>query len=305
MVVTFVLLLAGGLVHSTGSGLACPDWPLCHGKVFPPMVGGIKFEHSHRLIASAVALLTALTCVALWRSGDRPYRKLAAGLIIALAVQITLGAITVIFHLPMLVSTAHLALALLFYSSLVALTVQTAARGPVGTAGTAGTVEGGAADLAPYRRCMLIATLIIYAQMILGALMRHTGTGLACPAFPLCDTSWLPVNGPQAVHVLHRAGAVAATSAVIWIWIKLSGTAKSDPELNLYRWAALLAVAAQFALGVAAVLTEMRLNMVMAHMGVGIALLTMLVAMTARCWTNPSPQPSPQRGEGDLQSAVN
>lgn len=281
LVVTFVLLLAGGLVHSTGSGLACPDWPLCHGKVFPPMVGGIKFEHSHRLIASAVAMLTALTCVALWRCGDRPYRKLAAGLIIALAVQITLGAITVIFHLPMLVSTAHLALALLFYSTLVALSVQTSARG---TPGPAGTADGCAADLAPYRSYMLIATIIIYAQMILGALMRHTGTGLACPAFPLCDTGWLPVNGPQSIHFLHRVGAVAATAAVVWMWVKLRGAAKSDPELNLYRWAALLATTAQFALGVAAVLTEMRLNTVMAHMGVGIALLTAMVAMTARCW---------------------
>src|SRR3989338_8142712 len=58
---TYILLLAGGLVHSTGAGLACPDWPLCYGMWLPPLVGDIRFEHSHRLIAGTVGILTLIT----------------------------------------------------------------------------------------------------------------------------------------------------------------------------------------------------------------------------------------------------
>src|SRR5262245_41489440 len=61
---TFVLLFAGGLVTSTGSGLAVPDWPLSFGQVFPPMQGGVLFEHGHRLVASLVGALTVV--LALW-----------------------------------------------------------------------------------------------------------------------------------------------------------------------------------------------------------------------------------------------
>src|SRR5947208_12682052 len=68
-VATFLLLLVGGLVNPTGSSLACPDWPLCYGSPFPPMVGGILYEHSHRLLATGVGLLTVVLAVLLFRDG--------------------------------------------------------------------------------------------------------------------------------------------------------------------------------------------------------------------------------------------
>src|SRR5262245_13322574 len=70
-VATFLLLLVGGLVNPTGSSLACPDWPLCYGSPFPPMVGGIFYEHSHRLFATGVGILTVVLAVLLWRGGRR------------------------------------------------------------------------------------------------------------------------------------------------------------------------------------------------------------------------------------------
>src|SRR5688500_20258293 len=75
---TFVLVLAGGLVHATGSALACPDWPLCYGSAFPTMEGGVFFEHGHRLIALAVALLTVALSAALlgrWQGWARRLRS--------------------------------------------------------------------------------------------------------------------------------------------------------------------------------------------------------------------------------------
>src|SRR3989442_8341676 len=99
---TFVLLFVGGLVTSTGSGLAVPDWPLSFGQVFPPMVGGILFEHGHRLVAALVGCLTLV--LALWiavgqpRPMVRPPRVLA---LFAVVLQGVLGGVTVLYKLPL------------------------------------------------------------------------------------------------------------------------------------------------------------------------------------------------------------
>ena len=64
--VTFVLIFVGGLVTTTGSGLAVPDWPLSFGQVFPPMVGGVLYEHGHRLTAALVGVLTTVLAIWIW-----------------------------------------------------------------------------------------------------------------------------------------------------------------------------------------------------------------------------------------------
>ncbi|MCX5731932.1 MAG: COX15/CtaA family protein, partial [Deltaproteobacteria bacterium] len=69
---TFVLLVIGGMVHATGSSLACPDWPLCYGQFFPSMEGGVLYEHGHRLVALAVSLLTLALAAVVWRRRREP-----------------------------------------------------------------------------------------------------------------------------------------------------------------------------------------------------------------------------------------
>src|SRR5690349_7670811 len=123
---TFVLLFVGGLVPRTGPGLAVPDWPLSFGQVFPAMVGGVLFEHGHRLVASLVGCLTV--ALALWTVvGDARPAVRALGLLALLAVvlQGVLGGVTVLYTLPLGVSVTHACLAQAFFCLTVALTTVT------------------------------------------------------------------------------------------------------------------------------------------------------------------------------------
>ncbi len=98
---TFLLLVAGALVTSNDAGLAVPDWPLSYGSVAPPMVGGIFYEHSHRVMATFVGILTIVLAVWLWRSEPRRWvRRLGLIALGAVIAQGVLGGLTVVFFLP-------------------------------------------------------------------------------------------------------------------------------------------------------------------------------------------------------------
>src|SRR5437763_3218946 len=136
---TFVLLFVGALVTSTGSGLAVPDWPLSFGQVFPPMVGGVLFEHGHRLVAAFVGLLTVTLMVLLTQWEPRLWvRWLARGAVMAVLLQGALGGVTVLFRLPLAVSVTHACLAQAFLCLVLTLAVCTA---PGWQARPAGGVE--------------------------------------------------------------------------------------------------------------------------------------------------------------------
>jgi heme a synthase len=205
---TVLLVLAGSLVTSTGSGLSVPDWPTSYGWsmfTFPPSkwVGGILYEHTHRLIASTVGFLTIVLAVWLWLRDPRPWMKrlglLALGAVIA---QGLLGGLTVLFFLPAAVSTAHAGLAEIFFCLTVAIALFTSPRWnepPVGA--PASRMIG---------RLAALTTAVIYIQILLGATMRHTGAGLAIPDFPLIFGGLLPPRWDSkiAIHFAHRAGAL-------------------------------------------------------------------------------------------------
>src|ERR1041385_605918 len=111
---TFVLLIVGSLVHGTGSSLACPDWPLCYGTLFPKMENGVEFEHTHRLVAAAVGFMTvALAGMMRKRPG---VRLLGIGAVLLVVFQGVLGGITVMYKLPRAISIAHLATSMCFFS---------------------------------------------------------------------------------------------------------------------------------------------------------------------------------------------
>src|SRR5713226_1672795 len=86
-VCTFCLVIAGGLVTSTQSGLAVPDWPLSYGQLMPPMVGGIFYEHLHRMVATFVGVLTIILAVWVWRKEDRGWMRILGFVALALVIM--------------------------------------------------------------------------------------------------------------------------------------------------------------------------------------------------------------------------
>src|SRR6476469_2598274 len=128
---TVLLLLAGSLVTSTGSGLSVPDWPTTYGWnmfTFPPSkwVGGIFYEHGHRLIASSVGFLTIVLAGWLWLADPRRWMKrLGLAALGAVILQGVLGGITVLFFLPTAISSAHAGLAEIFFCMTIAISLFT------------------------------------------------------------------------------------------------------------------------------------------------------------------------------------
>jgi cytochrome c oxidase assembly protein subunit 15 len=165
---TCVLILLGGLVTNTGAALAVPDWPSTFGYnmvLFPwsRMVGGILYEHSHRLMGALVGLLTLILAGALWREGAR-LRRLGLVAVAAVIAQGVLGGLRVVL-LEDTLAIFHGCLAQAFFALLAVITVLTAPRGRV----PAAPVEPALRGLA------VLAAALVYVQIVFGALLTHAG----------------------------------------------------------------------------------------------------------------------------------
>lgn len=212
-VATAALLFIGGLVTSTGSALAVPDWPLSFGKLFPRMTGGVLFEHGHRMAAATVGLLTVVLAAWLWRvEPRRSVRRLGLAALAAVVLQGVLGGITVLLRLPVAVAMAHAGLAEIFFCLTVAVALLTS-RGWLEPAEP--VAEAGGPSL---RVLSAVTVVVVYAQVMAGALVRHTGAGLVIPDFPLSFGRLWPAGASGLVfyQMLHRAGAVVVAACVAW-----------------------------------------------------------------------------------------
>lgn len=287
-VVTWVLLLVGGLVHGTGSSLACPDWPLCHGQFFPEMTRGVEYEHSHRLVAGTVALMTAALGFALYRDTRyRALRPLAIAAPIMVLIQAVLGGITVLLRLPKAITLSHLTLSMCFFSVLILIAVRTA---PATRAAQAESTELAPANLANAallrtRPLVGVSIVAILGQIFLGGLVRHSMAGLACITFPLCfGHVWPPESSSvysERVHMLHRFGAVVVTALVFASAILVARRALRGSRIRAIAIAAPVLVLIQGTLGVLSVTSLLHLPTVTAHLGVGALLLASMVALWA------------------------
>ena len=273
---TFVLLFLGGLVTSTGSGLAVPDWPLSFGQVFPAMVGGVLFEHGHRLAASTVGLLTLVLSIWTVASETRPgVRVLGIAMLFAVILQGVLGGVTVLYKLPLAVSVTHACLAQIFFCLAVTMAVVT---GPAWGPPRARPLELGA----PLPALAACATGVVFLQLVLGALVRHTGAGLAIPDFPLAFGRLVPPleTSLVAVHFAHRVGAAIVTCTLLVLASVVVRHHATERRLVRLIGLALTLLTLQITLGATIVWTHRAVLPTTAHLVIGAALLaTCLVTM--------------------------
>jgi protoheme IX farnesyltransferase len=267
---TYLLIVVGGLVRATDSGLGCPDWPLCFGAWVPPAELHAWIEHSHRLVAAvavgplvgAVALITVFSR----RRNDRPLLIAAVVAAILVIVQAVLGGQVVIQGLARELVTAHLAMALTVLG-LTILIAERAAHGPM--PGRRSAVSS---------RLIGVTGLAVFAQMLLGSWVTGHDAGLAYGDFPLMGGRLVPVMASveQVIQVAHRGLAVAVLLLVAW----MAWAVRRDSDNAVARRLALLAVLlvlVQVALGAANVWSRLSAFFVVPHLAVGAALFATCV----------------------------
>jgi heme A synthase len=269
---TYLLIILGGVVRITGSGLGCGDhWPLCNGHLFPPLDDiGTVIEWSHRLVAALVSVLVVALAVYGWfgpRSrvvspGLPPGVRKPAGTFVALALlvlQILLGAITVKLELPAWTVILHLGTAMLLLATLLII------------------ATGSRLSLDPVSRLLLPLSFI---TVLFGALTANLGAAAACHGFPLCNGQVWITAGPLAlIQWVHRLLAYSlAIVAVLWAIRARSPAA----------WPLIGLVALQVAIGAATVLLGLPSGLQVAHVAVGTAVWTTVVLAVFARGTPPS-----------------
>lgn len=202
---TFLLVIAGALVTSNEAGLAVPDWPLSYGTLFPPMVGGIFYEHGHRMIAGFVSILTVILAIGTQVRESRPWlRKLAWGALGLVAAQAILGGITVKLLLPPPVSSAHATLAELFFITVFSIAIFT---GKWWLCELPQLEDPGSPKL---RTLTVWTSVLTLVQIVLGAAFRHNAFGI----------------------IPHVIGAIVVTGMVFWTVLTVSRRFKSVRDLR-------------------------------------------------------------------------
>lgn len=265
---TWFLLIAGALVTSTGSGLAVPDWPLSFGQFFPPMVGGVLFEHGHRLVAGTVAILTFIQAVLFGRYETRVWVKRLAWIAFGMVLlQASLGGMTVLLKLPPQVSITHACLAQLFFCTMVTLAFVTSSiwcKKPV-------RVSFDEKTFLSLPATAVLITVGFFLQLLVGATMRHNGAGLAIPDFPTAFGGIFPprFDFKIAIHYLHRVGAFTLVGLVSWQAFRVSKQYMSQFALVAFSGALVALVTFQFLMGAMVVWMKKPVPVTSLHLAVG------------------------------------
>ena len=198
----FALVILGAVVRVTGSGLGCPDWPLCHGGVLPPLESKAIIEFTHRVVASILVgpLVLATTLVALLAFRRERWLVIPATIALLLLVaQAMLGGVTVLNELPGEIVAAHLALGEALLACLILVSV-VAYRGPLDL--SPGRLPDGRLDRFPL--LALISGVTVFGLLISGSLVTVSGATGACLDWPLCQGDVFPGERLQAIHMGHR-----------------------------------------------------------------------------------------------------
>jgi cytochrome c oxidase assembly protein subunit 15 len=294
------------MVTSKGVGLAVPDWPTTFGYnmfLFPvsKWIGGVLFEHTHRLIASTVGLLTVVLALWLWRTEDRPWVK-TLGLVAVAAVilQGILGGLRVTM-LKDQIGIFHACLAQAFLGLIVFIAIVTTEFWR-----SLASMDVDPKKFAPIKAVAIATTIAIYAQLALGATMRHQHKDLAILDFPTANGAWIPDTSPTALAKINAWRDARALSDVdaFQIWLQMAHrflailigiaviafcvrVAKDGSHLTALRrlsiwWVALFFL--QFSLGAWTIWSNKAADVATTHVAVGAIMLSFGVSAWALSW---------------------
>src|SRR5215469_1212718 len=278
---TFILIFAGGLLTSTGSALAVPDWPLSFGKFFPKMQGGVLYEHGHRMIAGTVALMTLALAIWAWRTERRRFvRNLAFAAFGLVIIQAVLGGLTVLLLLPLSIAVSHAATAQAFFCLTIALALFT------NPAWRRLPVVAAAREWLRLSVLVAVTTGVIYLQILIGAVMRHMGAGLAIPDFSLAFGKLVPAleSLPEQINYAHRLGAIVVSIFVCWSAVEVLRFYARESLLRRPALGMLALLALQITLGALTILSGRAVVPTTAHVAIGAALLATSLALTLRAF---------------------
>jgi heme A synthase len=267
----FLLLVWGNLVAGLKAGLACPDWPLCHGKVLPPFRLDIYMEFLHRVIAAVAAgFLVALSFRRYrdYRGAARAVPLLAMGI---LAGEIALGGAVVLLHLPVQLTTVH------FMAGLVVFLLA------VYMASFDGIREPPAFSLSGRSALFFGVGALVFLLAALGAYVRHSDAGLACTDWPACLGGILPnvLTGHVLIHFSHRFLAALVFLTIVALYAAVALDRRLRESRGLARTLLLLALG-QVGIGGAVVLSRLYFLATGLHLAVALGMLTVLFHLWAR-----------------------
>src|SRR5438445_56517 len=271
VVATFVLIILGGLVRATGAGLACPDWPLCHGRLIPPLDPLVLTEWSHRFVASIVGIFTLAVAVAAWRLrkvGQLGLVGLSNLALVLVIVQIGLGGLTVRHALSAWLVVAPLGTAMAFFATLIILTVT--------------TMTGPAAPRRPdpFRTLAFLTVVATFGLVLIGGYVSASGAGLACPDWPLCYGQLLPsLTGGVGAHLLHRFAAAIAGALIVVTAAAAYRTQIRRPQLQAASAIAVGLLILQIILGALNIEYRLADAVTIAHLATAAALFATLVVL--------------------------
>lgn len=313
VMVAILLIVAGATVTSTGSGDAVPDWPLSYGSLTPPMKGGILFEHSHRLIAGLTGLLIAILAIWLWRKEKRKTVKwMGFGALLAVIIQATLGGLRVLIvsnagvqdtilsltgnaslvDSRIIITAIHAVLAQSIVCLIVAIAVMTS-RSWMDFKDDNIKVSSNIFSV------NIILVAAVFLQLVIGAFVRHTGSGLIIPDFPLSFGKIIPPfrNLPNKANIpfpisdqeflakvvlqfSHRIMGIIILALIVYFFIQWN---KIDKTAFLPKILMLLTVV-QIILGAVNIWSKKSVISTIPHVAIGAVILALCVASLLKVW---------------------
>lgn len=280
---TYALIVLGGAVRATDSGLACPDWPLCHGRVIPPFETSVVLEYSHRLAAATVGLFVLGTAISAWRwrRSDGFIRAAATFALLVLVVQVIVGGVTVRAELPESIVALHLGLALTLLAALITITVSSfAPRRLVSTERKSAT---------GFFAVTAAAMAMTFALMIIGSYVSKSGAGLVYPDWPLFGGKLVSAGGRLAdLHYAHRLLAAVVGVFLVAVVAQAWRFERRPVVMGLVGLAFALWLAQVF-VGASNIWFQLATSVRVAHLALAALLWAVLVVAVAWVWMGRRP----------------